>query len=318
VRVEFRHQVTRDLAWVIGSPPLLRSGGKDRVANSWCRIAFYDRIPWLREIDKDPSALQAWLEERRTRLLGVYFELLVEYWLVHWRRMKLHAARLSLMGEERAIGEFDFLFRDRFLDADYHWETAVKFFLCYQNDNGRAEWLGPNPRDTFPRKYDKVFGHQLTLSAWPEAQPLLRRFGIDNLQPKAFFKGYLFEHIIAPAGRQNALPSDISPNHLTGWWCYFSERQALPQSDVEPRWLSLSRLHWLSAVYNREEALGMKREECLAMLEEHCDGSHKPLLLAQLEQGSDGIWRECSRGFVVADHWPALAPPRGDTIPAHE
>jgi len=317
VRVEFRHQVTRDLAWVIASPPILHCQGKDRVNDDWCRFAFYDRIPWLRELDRDPSGILAWLETRKSRLLGVYFELLIEYWLSHWRRMALHAFRLPLKDADRVIGEFDFLFRDRFLDRDYHWETAVKFFLRYRHAQAQDEWLGPNPRDTLPRKYNKVFGHQLTLSARPVAQAVLQRLGIKSLQPKAFFKGYLFDHIGDRAKSLQPLPSDISPNHLAGWWCYVSERRALMRGNGVYRWVSLARLHWLSPVYSRE-LLGMKPEECLAMIEAHFDGSSKPLLLAELEQGSDGVWRENSRGFIVANHWPSLGPPRGDTIPNHE
>jgi len=160
MRVEFHHQAVRDLAWVIGSHVLLSGEGEDRVSDSWCRLAFHDRIPWLRELDQEPDELMAWLVARRSRLLGVYFETLIEFWLLHWRRMRLHAARLPLRGQERAIGEFDFLFRDRFLGIDYHWETAVKFFLHYQRSDGREEWLGPNPRDTLQKKRDKVFAHQ--------------------------------------------------------------------------------------------------------------------------------------------------------------
>lgn len=318
MRIEFQHQAVRDLAWVIGSPSLLAGEAERRVSDAWCRLAFHDRIPWLRELDRDPSELLAWLASHKSRLLGVYFESLVEYWLIHWRRMQLHAARLSLMGTERAVGEFDFLFRDRYLGIEYHWETAVKFFLHHQQGHGRGEWLGPNPRDTLQGKRDKVFGHQLTLSYRPEARPVLQRLGIDTLRPKAFFKGYLFEHSADEAEQSQGLACDISPHHLKGWWCHFSERQDMPQGASGNRWLSLSRLHWLSPVYNKETAPGMGREECLVMLEAHFDGSDKPLLLAELGQGSDGIWRECRRGFVVADHWPALVHRRGDTISHHE
>lgn len=317
MRVEFRHQVTRDLAWVIASPSILCSHGKDRVSDDWCRLAFYDRIPWLRELDREPSGVLAWLEARKSRLLGVYFELLIEYWLSHWRRMALQASRLPLMGVDRSIGEFDFLFRDRFLDIDYHWETAVKFFLRYRHNQAPDEWLGPNPRDTLPSKYNKVFSHQLILSAMPEAQAVLRRLGIASLQPKAFFKGYLFEHIGDGTKSPQTFPPDISPDHLTGWWCHYMELGSFVIGNEDHRWVSLMRLHWLSPVYSRE-ILGMSLEECLAMIDAHFDGSTKPLLLAELKQGSDGIWREVSRGFIVADHWPSLRQHGGDTILSHD
>ncbi len=317
MRVEFHHQAVRDLAWAISSPSLLRGAGCDRVGDDWCRLAFHDRIPWLRELDRDPEAFLVWLERRRSRLLGVYFEALIEYWLSHWRRMRLYASRLPLKGQERAIGEFDFLFRDCHLGIDYHWETAVKFFLRYRRAGEDDAWLGPNPRDTWQRKTTKVFTHQLKLSARPEALPILRRLGIEALQAKAFFKGYLFEHI-ADDRQSRLLPPDISPSHQTGWWCRFSEREALPQFAASSRWLLLPRLHWLSAVNSRERAPGMERDACLALLEAHFSGSQKPLLLAELVRGDDGVWRECGRGFVVAEDWPAPGSGRGDRMPSHE
>lgn len=315
--VEFQHQVVRDLAWVIGSPALLRSEGKDRVSDHWRRIAFHDRIPWLREQDRNPDELYEWLADRKSKLLGVYFEALIEYWLCHWHRMQLLAARLPLMGAQRAIGEFDFLFRDRFLGIDYHWESAVKFFLRYHRNAEMGDWLGPNPRDTLQKKYDRVFGHQLRLSERPEAMPVLHRLGIECLQPKAFFKGYLFEHLGDNVERALPLPEGISPHHLAGWWCYASEHNTIPQRYEENRWLSLPRLHWLSPVFNKARVPGMSRDECLEMLNAHFNGSQKPLLLSEIERGRDGIWRERARGFVVADDWPALCRGSG-TITHHE
>lgn len=315
--VEFQHQVVRDLAWVIGSPSLLHSDGHHRVSDEWRRISFYDRIPWLRELDKNPEPLHEWLSSRKSKLLGVYFEVLIEYWLSHWKRMKLLAARLPLMGEERAIGEFDFLFRDRFLGMDFHWESAVKFFLAYRSPAYMDNWLGPNPRDTLRRKYDRVFGHQLTLSQRAESLPIFKRLGIEHIQAKAFFKGYLFRHLNEVVGSLPPLPPDISPHYLGGWWCYARERNTIPQREADNRWLSLSRLHWLSPVYNKEKSPGLTRDECMEMLKGHFDGSLKPLLLSEIQPGRDGIWRECARGFVVPDDWPALHR-GGGTIPHHE
>jgi hypothetical protein len=317
MRIEFRHQAVRDLAWVIGSPSLLGEYAKGRVTDSWCRLAFYDRIPWLRVLDRRPDDLLAWLEQRKSHLLGYYFESLIEYWLAHWPRMSLCSARLPLTDGKRVIGEFDFLFRDRFLGIDYHWETAVKFFLRYRYPGDESEWLGPNPRDTWQRKCTKVFEHQLILSVRPQARVLLQRLGMAAPQPKAFFKGYLFTHF-AQASADAELAPAMSPVHLGGWWCHFGEVEALPQNSTSSRWLSLPRLHWLSPAYSRDKAPGMTRKACLAMLATHFDGSQKPLLLAEIVQGSDGIWRESQRGFVVADDWPGSAFHRGGTIAPHD
>lgn len=304
MRVEFRHHAVRDLAWVISSASLILSKGDDRVSDSWCRLAWYDRIPWLRELDRDPEALTAWLMARHSRLLGHYFESLIEYWLSHWRRMAVHAVRLQVKGEERAIGEFDFLFRDRFRDIDYHWESAVKFFLRYRHADGTDEWLGPNPRDTLQHKLQKVFAQQLPLARHPAAAPLLAQMGIGRLHSKAFIKGYLFYPTSTDWCRPDKVPSESSPRHLKGWWCHAAEAESIPCRTKEGRWFSLARHQWLSAVRSRDESPGMSRDEVLEFIRQHFAGSDKPLLLAELWRDGSGLWRESGRGFVVADHWP--------------
>jgi hypothetical protein len=302
MRCEFRHPAVRDLAWVIGSAPLLQAG-KDRVSDHWCRLAWLDRIPWLRELDNDPQELEQWLEKHQSHLLGIYFETLVEFWLRHWRQMEFIASRLQVSDGEHAIGEFDFLFRDRFTGVTWHWETAVKYFLCYRRGEGPLQWLGPNPRDTLPKKINKVFSHQLKVSSYPEAEPLLQGMQISRLQPQAYIKGWLFYHAGGHWQQPAEIPTDVSPRHLKGWWCQLSHMATIPDSGG--RWVLLQRLRWLSPVWSDESLPGMGRDALYDMLTSHFSRSDKPLLLAQLSQGRDGIWREVDRGFVVADHWPA-------------
>lgn len=305
MRCEFSHPAVRDLAWVIGSVPLLRNG-EEKISEQWCRLAYLDRIPWLRELDHDPGELEQWLAQHQSHLLGVYFEALIEFWLRHWRRMEFIASRLQLRRGEQAIGEFDFLFHDRFSGDTYHWETAVKFFLCYQHGEGAEQWLGPNPRDTLPDKLSKVFNHQLRIATYPEAGPLLQRMRITGLQPLAYVKGWLFYHVRGEWEHPAGYPQQLSAQHHRGWWCHLSQVNDIPNSGAGCRWALLPRLRWLSPVWSDEERPGMAREEIYQALTSHYSRSDGPLLLAQLAAGGDGIWREVNRGFVVPDSWPAL------------
>ena len=310
MRINFHHQAVRDLAWVISSPGMLSSEGPDRVSDHWCRIAFLDRLPWLRYLDNQPAELEAWLDQHQSRLLGHYFEALTAFWLQQWPRIKLLASRLQVEGKEKVLGEFDFLFHDRFRSRSFHWECTVKFFLQHQWGEGEYAWLGPNPRDTLAKKYRKVFRRQLRLSALPEAAQLLRENGIDALTPQAFFKGYLFYPATSDWRYPAAIPHDSSPEHLRGWWCHAGQPELIPYVGASSRWLSLSRLRWLSPVFSREAEPGLNRAELEAMLAEHFAGSDKPLLLAELQPEADGIWREVSRGFVVPSQWPHPAAKR--------
>ncbi|MCW8828409.1 MAG: DUF1853 family protein [Gammaproteobacteria bacterium] len=302
--MNFRHHAVRDLAWVIGSPGILSSGLIDRVSDHWCRIAFLDRVPWLRHLDNHPAELEMWLAQHQSSFLGHYFETLIAFWLTQWPRTQLLAWRLPLQGDERVLGEFDLLFYDRYCERHFHWESAVKFFLRYRNEAGDEIWLGPNPRDTLTDKFQKIFGRQLRLSRQSEAAVLLQQYGITGLTPQAFFKGYLFYPAQSAWQQPSSVPPESSPTHLRGWWCYASQPEQIPYVANDSRWLSLERLRWLSPVFSHEREPGLPRAGLEALLARHFSGTDRPLLLAELQPGSDGSWREVNRGFVVPAHWP--------------
>jgi len=305
---EFQHPAVRDLAWIIGSPPLLEAGEglyhPDRITRRWCRLALHDRIPWLRRLDRKPAVLEAWLAARRSPLLGDYFEALIEFWLRHWPRVHFTASRVQVRATGRGIGEFDFLFYDRVRRQTVHWESAVKFFLRHRDRRGDYRWLGPNPRDTWDRKIGKIFQHQLRLAERSEAEPVLRRLGVERPRPEAFVKGYLFY----PADSLWQVPEPIPPqaaaDHLRGWWTR-SGRRCIPQQAAASRWIVLERLCWLSPATSVGEA-AMDRPALDRFVERHFSGSARPLLLAELAPCRHG-YREISRGFVVPDTWPEEA-----------
>lgn len=303
--LEFRHPAVRDLAWAIGSPPLLEAGdglyGTDLVTRRWCRLALFDRIPWLRRLDAHPAALEAWLAARRSHLLGYYFEALVEFWLRHWRGIAFIAFREQVREGGRGIGEFDFLFRDRVRSQTIHWETAVKFFLRYRDETGQFRWLGPNPRDTLEGKLSKVFGHQLRMGDRPEAVPVLEALGAAQPHAEGFIKGYLFYPAEDDWRHPNPIPARAAADHLRGWWTRAGER-SLPVAGPESRWMVLERLRWLSPACSSEEEL-MDRPALDRVLDEHFRASGRPLLIAELAPDRHG-YGEVSRGFIVPDDWP--------------
>lgn len=304
MRIDFRHQAVRDLAWVIGSAGMLQGAAEDCVSDEWCRIAYLDRLPWLRHLDNHPAELEAWLEQHPSHLLGHYFEALIAYWLQQWPQMQLLASRLPVQGEHKVLGEFDFLFYDRYQEQTFHWECAVKYFLRQLQSHDGYEWLGPNPRDTLANKYRKVFDRQLRLPELPEARMLLAAMDIAAPISQAFFKGYLFYPATTDWQQPQPIPPDSSPHHLRGWWCHADRLEQIPYIAADSRWLSLERMHWLSPALCREAAPGYERAALEEKLRQHFSGSDKPLLLVELRPDGGGAWREANRGFVVPAHWP--------------
>lgn len=305
MEIELRHPAVRDLAWVIGSPPLLEAGEAlyhpDRITRRWCRSALHDRIPWLTALDSNPAPLERWLAERTSRLLGYYFEALIEFWLRHWPQVEFVASRARVRAEGRGVGEFDFLFRDTARNLNIHWETAVKFFLRHRDGSGVYRWLGPNPRDTLEGKVSKVFGHQLRMGGRPEAVPVLKALGISHVRPEAFIKGYLFYPAEGDWRDPDPIPTAAATDHLRGWWTRTGSR-SIPMSHADSRWTVLERLRWLSPARAGGEGL-MDRSALDRLLDHHFGTSGRPLLLAELLPDRQG-YREVSRGFIVSDPWP--------------
>ena len=92
----------------------------------------------------------------------------------------------------RILGELDFLLQDVGRAQYIHLELAVKFYLAVKRDDG-WQFPGPDPRDNWQRKLDRLRTHQLRLSRLPEARQLLReRFGIESIQAQQLIYGCLF------------------------------------------------------------------------------------------------------------------------------
>lgn len=310
---EFRNKPVRDLAWTISSPSLLRPilapDGAMAVSDEWCRDAYKESENWLRHLDRSPEELQQWLDTHSSRLLGVRFERLIEFWLRHWRRSRVLAARAEVTEGLHAVGEFDFLWADSLRRRTIHWEVAVKYYLQYTDTAGRVSFLGPNPRDTLEKKFNRLVSHQLRLSDLPQASPLLARLGTGKVTAEAFVKGYLF-YPSEGEWRHPVSSAPISPEHMTGWWTKASQGK-VPRHDPTSRWLVLPRLDWLAPARRDERLPGLDWFALQDVLKDHFGNPrHPPVLLAELVPAEAGIWLECSRGFVVPDYWPGRRPRR--------
>ncbi len=307
MHIDFQHQEVRDLAWAIGSAPLPAADypGGPTVSAHWCRLALWDRMPWLRLLDHHPEPLLEYLQARQERLLGHYFESLLAFWIEHWPHARLYASRLPVDEGGQRLGEFDLLLCDCPGPRYLHWEAAVKFYLRRDDGHGGYQWLGPNPRDRLEAKLERVYGHQLRLGQSGAGAAARQRFAPGPWQAEAFIKGYLFYPAEGPWQSAPEAPPGIAADHLRGWWTS-AGRMAIPQSGGESRWQVLPRLQWLAGAYSRDEAPGWDRTTLMSALTSHFENCEEALLVAELGRDGDGVWRERSRGFVVASQWPQI------------
>lgn len=254
-------------------------------------------------MDADPSPLQHWLKQKETRLLGIYFESLLAFWIEYLPDKVLLAQNLVVGQPGLQIGEFDLLFKDKEWDQVVHWEAAVKFYLRF----GEADdlWLGPNPRDSLQKKLNKVFNRQLRLSEHARGrQALLSKLGTDKVVSQAFIKGYLFYPRSSDWQTSKVAADGISSQHLRGWWCRHKEIAAqLTSLEQGRRWLLPLRLERLAPILEVDNQRLMNDAEISEYLDAYFKEQYQARMLIEL-RCFEGIWQEVSRGFVVNQHWP--------------
>lgn len=120
----------------------------------------------------------------------------------------------------RTLGELDFLLHDHVRDQHIHLELAVKFYLAVKGDEG-WQFPGPDPRDNWQRKLDRLRTHQLQLSRLPEARQLLReRFTIESIEVRQLIYGCLF---LPLASEEVPQLDQIAATARVGRWLYLSE-----------------------------------------------------------------------------------------------
>ena len=192
---KFNYQVVRDMAWVIGSLPLLqklaRLNSIDFIENDFFldQLVIFDQQ--LKLLERDPSALNRFLERNNTRLIGKYFERLVEFWLLHREDVKLLGSGIQINSGNKTLGEFDFIYEDLNSNEIIHLEVAGKFYLAQHNSSEWSNFIGPNGTDNLQSKLNKIQNNQIPYVENKTAKHILMKLGItDNLISKVILKGY--------------------------------------------------------------------------------------------------------------------------------
>lgn len=114
-----------------------------------------------------------------------------------------------------AVGELDFLLREKSTGNLIHLELATKFYLAVDTPDGLT-LPGPDARDNYRRKLTRLRNHQLTLpSRFPDYFP--ETYRSEAIETKQLIYGCLFDHIHA---NELANPEFISPTCRRGRWLH--------------------------------------------------------------------------------------------------
>lgn len=107
--------------------------------------------------------------------------------------MILH--NVPLIREKRTIGEIDFILRNLLQDQIIHVELTYKFYIIDTNISEPIHRLvGPNRRDMFFTKLEKIKNRQFSLLHEKEATDVLEahQLKLENIEQQCCFKAQLF------------------------------------------------------------------------------------------------------------------------------
>jgi len=137
--------------------------------------------------------------------------------------------------KHQTVGELDFLFRDLQTGRLTHLELAVKFYLALETEEGLL-LPGPNSRDNYFNKLDRLRSHQLTLvERFRDLLPSPYRE--EEIDTQHLVIGCLFDHLDSPT---LAEPEFIHPEVRRGKWLHqheFRDRYSEPAYIIpKPLW----------------------------------------------------------------------------------
>lgn len=306
----YKNQIVRDLYWVISSPALFETlpGSAGKRATIFNQNLFDTENNSLTEVLADlenhPEPILEHIQFGNNKLLGKYYESLVEYWLQISKRFELVDKSVQLNHNGETLGEFDFILKDKTGDKFIHLEAAGKFYLSSENKSDWKTFIGPNPNDNLKKKIEKLFNEQTQLSKTTHGKEKLSELGVSEIESAVLLKGYLFYPIKSFLSDNFKIPLHSNPNHDKGWWLRFGEIENLNALNCN-QWLVLKRNNWISRAIAATENELLNTQALFIFLKSYFEYNHYPILIASMEK-FENYFIEKARGFIVSDLWPDL------------
>ena len=285
----FHHPEVRNLAWAIGSVPLINDPNNTTRLNilddEWMLDRFTRHLPWLYELDEHPAQLEQFLLNEETKLIGKKFEALLKFWFSHSPWFELKASNLVITDQGRTIGEMDFIVFDKYSEELLHIEAACKYYYSRSGQSTWSDWWGPNHNDRMDLKMNKL-KEQIRLSKSKLGKTILHEYQVENPTSIVFLKGYFFY----PFNELGACtkPQLAHPHHEAGW--YLHQNQLESFRNTPKQWVILPKSHWISPYH--EEGNKLPILDGNELISEAVRS--KALLISQIQEGL-----EASRGLII-------------------
>lgn len=179
--------------------------------------------------------------------LGHLYEDALTILLDHSTRYKLITNNLQIHHQKTTLGELDYIIRDTHTDQYLHLELAIKFYLAHPSANNQITYPGPDARDNFHRKLNRLTTHQLHLTNHPATQEILsQKHNITSILP-----AHLIHGIIHTKNPHTPLPNETSPAATVRPYTALTDLPPLmPQIRIIPKplWFCPPETEWLNTL----------------------------------------------------------------------
>jgi hypothetical protein len=134
----------------------------------------------------------------------------------------LLAENMQISRNKITLGELDFLVEDLINRRVCHIEMVYKFYVydpAFSTEMQR--WIGPNRRDTFLQKTEKLIEKQFPLLYKPETEEVLNSLGV---KPKEILQQTCFKaNLFVPKHLEEKQFPVINNECIAGIWLHFKE-----------------------------------------------------------------------------------------------
>jgi len=157
--------------------------------------------------------------------LGHQMEYIFKQLVLHSNKYEILLHNLPIKDGNRTIGEIDFILKDGQTGTLIHIELTYKFYIIdSQIADPIHRLIGPNKRDTFFAKMEKIKNKQFQLIHSEEGSKALNKIQIDHklIEHQACCKAQLF----TPFQLKERSIKPLNKACICGYWLHFEDLKA--------------------------------------------------------------------------------------------